>query len=82
MNKLECPTDSQLLALDAGDSSDSQLQAHIASCDWCRRRTEQLHSQLNEIADACNEMASHQTKIQLPTKKPGSDDDSVATDDD
>ena len=72
MNNSECPPDSQLLAIEAGDETNAQLQSHVDGCDWCQQRTAQLQKQLDQIAEACNELDSHQTEMQLPTKNPGS----------
>ena len=82
MSDPPCPADSLLLAIEASEPSDPQLRSHVDGCEWCQNRIEQLQKQLNQIADACNEMASHQTDLQMPEENPDQDHHPPPADDD
>lgn len=82
MNEPACPADSLLLGIATDDANDSQLESHVRHCKWCQDRIKQMQLQLNQMADACNEMASHQTDLQIPEENPDRDHDPPPADDD
>ena len=82
MNEPACPADSLLLGIATDDTSDSQLESHVSQCKWCQDRIKQLQLQLNQMADACKEMDSHQTDLQIPDDDPGRAHPPTPADDD
>jgi len=68
MNNSECPTDSQLLAIEAGDETNSQLQSHVDGCDWCQQRTAQFQSSLTRLQRPATNWIHTRRKFSCPRR--------------
>ena len=65
MNEARCPSYEELVPLLAGDTAASGLQTHVGQCPECRRRLDDLRSDLEELRGVSTQS---EAAIPLPSR--------------